>query len=171
MFMRGSNTASAGHQCGFTLLEALISLVVLSVGMLGIAALQTRGMLYNTDAYARTQATALAVDIVERMRARSYPLSNGTDRNALEDALRQYTTTTAGTCTSAADVGTATVAKELGCWQAEIDRTLPGRTDGVISCSPCSDNGDPTDDIYQVTISWVQRQDNTSSSITMSMQP
>jgi type IV pilus assembly protein PilV len=144
------------RQRGFTLLEVLIALVVLAVGMLGIAALQARGMQYNTDAYARTQATILAYDMIDRMRTRSYPLSNDPDKNKLEDAMRLYTTTAAntdGACTTA----NVAVAEELECWQREIDRTLPGGTNGTITCNPCNDDGNPNNDIYRITLSWANR--------------
>lgn len=144
------------RQRGFTLLEVLIALVVLAVGMLGIAALQARGMQYNTDAYARTQATILAYDVIDRMRTRSYPLSNDPDKNKLEDAMLLYTTTAANT-DGACDPASTDVAEELECWQMEINRTLPGGTNGTVTCNPCNDDGNPNNDIYQVTLSWVNR--------------
>ena len=165
------NQSTHCGNAGFALLEAMIALLVLAVGMLGIAALQARGMTYNTDAYARTQATALANDIIERMRARSYPLSNNDDRNALEDTLLAYTTTAAGSCTATSDVNNPSVAKELACWQKEIDRTLPGGTDGTITCPACTDNGDPTDDIYQINVGWVNRSGGSNTNVTLSFQP
>ena len=57
------------HQHGFTLLEVLIALLVLSIGLLGLAALQTVGLRSNTMASFRTQATQVAYDIADRMRA------------------------------------------------------------------------------------------------------
>lgn len=57
------------NQRGVTLLEVLISIVVLSVGLLGYAGLQTVSMKNNTSAFQRSQATMLTYDIVDRMRA------------------------------------------------------------------------------------------------------
>ena len=54
---------------GFTLIEALVALVVLSIGLLGVAALQLASLQANYGASQRTQATFLAQDIVDRMRA------------------------------------------------------------------------------------------------------
>jgi type IV pilus assembly protein PilV len=56
-------------QKGLTLLEILISLVVLSVGLLGIAGMQATGLRNNHAAYTKTQATALAMDMADRIRA------------------------------------------------------------------------------------------------------
>lgn len=56
-------------QKGLTLLEILIALVVLSVGLLGIAGMQATGLRNNHAAYTKTQATALAMDMADRIRA------------------------------------------------------------------------------------------------------
>jgi type IV pilus assembly protein PilV len=54
---------------GFSLLEVLIALLVLSIGLLGLAALQTVGLTFNRQSYGRTQATLQAYDIIDRIRA------------------------------------------------------------------------------------------------------
>lgn len=65
-------------QRGATLIEVLVTLIILSVGLLGMAGLQTLSMQSNHSAYYRSQATFLAYDISERMRAnRTVALSGG----------------------------------------------------------------------------------------------
>lgn len=54
---------------GFTLLEVLVTLLVLSIGLLGLAGLQTTGLRSNQSAAQRTAATQLAADIIDRIRA------------------------------------------------------------------------------------------------------
>lgn len=54
---------------GFTLLEVLISVVVLSVGLLALTALQGALLRASSDSKARSSAVALATDQLERMRA------------------------------------------------------------------------------------------------------
>jgi len=54
---------------GFTLLEVMVALVIFSIGLLGLAGLQTQSLRYNHSAYLQTQATFLAYDILDRMRA------------------------------------------------------------------------------------------------------
>ena len=64
--------AQAGRrpgQRGFTLLEVLVALVVLSIGLLGLSGLQTTGLRNNYSAFLRSQATLVTSDIVDRMRA------------------------------------------------------------------------------------------------------
>lgn len=56
-------------QRGFTLLEVLIAIVVLSIGLLGLAGLQAAGLRNNTSAYMRTIATQQVHDMADRMRA------------------------------------------------------------------------------------------------------
>lgn len=57
------------RQGGFTLVEVLVSLLVLSLGLLGLAALQSQSVKSTYSAYLRTQATLYAHDILDRMRA------------------------------------------------------------------------------------------------------
>lgn len=62
---------------GFSLVEVLVALLVLSVGLLGLAMLQVEGMKLNSDAYLRTQATTLAYDILDRIRANKSASDSG----------------------------------------------------------------------------------------------
>jgi len=57
------------NQHGFTMIEVLIAAVVLGIGLLGLAALQAQSLQFNFSAYQRSQATILAYDIVDRIRA------------------------------------------------------------------------------------------------------
>jgi type IV pilus assembly protein PilV len=56
-------------QTGFTLVEAMVSLVVLSVGMIGIAALYAQGLGAGRTAQYRTQAVNLVADMADRIRS------------------------------------------------------------------------------------------------------
>ena len=56
-------------QQGFTLFEVLVAVVVFSIGLIGLANLQGYSMSSSYNAHLRTQATALASSIVDRMRA------------------------------------------------------------------------------------------------------
>lgn len=69
----------AGHarMSGFTLLEVLISLMILSIGLLGVAGLQITSLRNNHSAYLRTQASALAYDMADRMRTNSQATEDG----------------------------------------------------------------------------------------------
>lgn len=60
---------SPSSQSGFGLVEILITILVVSVGLLGLAALQVSGLRNNHDAYLRTVASQLAADVADRLRA------------------------------------------------------------------------------------------------------
>jgi type IV pilus assembly protein PilV len=69
--MTTSDTRDAGRpgHGGFTLLEVLVALLVLSIGLLGIGKLMMLSARANDSAYMRSQATALAYTILDAMRA------------------------------------------------------------------------------------------------------
>ncbi len=56
------------RQGGFSLIEVLVAVLVLSVGLLGIAALQTFSLKAGQAAYERSQATNLAYEISDQLR-------------------------------------------------------------------------------------------------------
>jgi len=56
---------------GFTLIEVLVAVLVLSVGLLGIASLQATSMRHNNDASMQTRASYIASDMADRMRSNS----------------------------------------------------------------------------------------------------
>ena len=53
---------------GFTLVEVMVTMIVLAIGILGLAGLQLAGMRSNYSAYQRTQAILAASDLIDRMR-------------------------------------------------------------------------------------------------------
>jgi type IV pilus assembly protein PilV len=76
--MKPSNSINrTGRQNGFSLIEVLIAILVLAIGLLGMAHMQTSGMRSTHGAYIRTQATILAGDILESMRANAKAAREG----------------------------------------------------------------------------------------------
>lgn len=63
------NFGRVRQQSGMTLIEVMISVLILVIGMLGLAAMQLQSVKFNESAKWRSQATFLAYDIVERIRA------------------------------------------------------------------------------------------------------
>lgn len=55
-------------QHGFTLVEVMVAMVIFSVGLLGLAGLQSLGMTNNQTAYNRTVAMQMAYNMSDRMR-------------------------------------------------------------------------------------------------------
>lgn len=69
--MKGScvQSARALGQRGVSLIEVLVTIVVLSLGLLGLAALQALGLKAGESSHYRANAAFLAQDMVDRMRA------------------------------------------------------------------------------------------------------
>lgn len=62
-------TQGAFRQSGLTLLEVMITVVILSLGLLGLAGLQLTGLKNNRDAYNSAVAAQIMQDMAERVRA------------------------------------------------------------------------------------------------------
>jgi type IV pilus assembly protein PilV len=67
--MTNQRRVRGARQSGFNLVEVLIALLVLCIGLLGVAALQVQGVRFNYGSYSRSQAVVLANDYAERMYA------------------------------------------------------------------------------------------------------
>lgn len=66
------------HQVsGFTLIEIMVSIVIMSIGLLGLSKLQLTSLRYNQNAYQRSIATQLAYDMANRMRSNTSAVALG----------------------------------------------------------------------------------------------
>lgn len=61
------SSASGKREAGFSLLEVLVAIVVLAIGLLGLSALQLKGLQSAHSAYQRSLASVIANDAVERL--------------------------------------------------------------------------------------------------------
>lgn len=57
------------YSFGFSLIELLVTLVIVSVGVLGVASLQIQSLQQNREAFFRAEATYLANGLIDRIRA------------------------------------------------------------------------------------------------------
>ncbi len=62
---------------GFTLMEVLVALAVLSIGLLGMAGMQLFSMKSSHNAYLQSQASYFAYDLIDKMRANPIGFGNG----------------------------------------------------------------------------------------------
>ena len=129
-------------QRGFTLLEVLIALLILSIGLLGLAALQTISLRSNEMASMRTAATHLAYDITDRMRAN--PGRTAPDDPPYFGVADQEYLLAAGTPPTATD---SVAENDLVEWYTEVAR-LPGGRASITQCGACAE---PT---YTITVQW-----------------
>ncbi len=123
---------------GFTLVEVLIALIILSVGMLGIAGLYVHSMQAGRTSLFRHNAVTLAGDIADRIRANpravgAYALA-GANNNCVDGGIN---------CTPA-----QMAANDIFLWDLQATDTLPTGTVAVVF-----DNA-PLPPTYQITVSW-----------------
>jgi len=74
---KGASRLRGQHQAGVGLIEVLIAVLVLSIGFLGIAALQVRSLSMNNSSMARSAATIDSYSILDAMRADLANAQNG----------------------------------------------------------------------------------------------
>ncbi len=129
---------------GFTLIEILVALLVLAIGLLGIAAMQLRGLQYSHDAYLRSQISVLAYDMADRMRL---------NRTAAASYAGTYTVPT--TAPTGCAMATVSAANDLTCWRRQVyDAMPPGSTADIVA----EVGGE-----YTVDLAWTDREGNTRS--------
>ncbi|WP_133499588.1 type IV pilus modification protein PilV [Cognatilysobacter terrigena] len=123
-------------QRGFSLIEVMVAVLILAIGLLGFALMQTMGIRFAESSNYRTQAINLAYDLLDQMRA-----------NRLLAAQYQNATFASGTAPAACapPTGTVTIATRITDWQCRVRLALG---DGA-SASVTYNNGQAT-----VTINW-----------------
>jgi type IV pilus assembly protein PilV len=120
-------------QAGATMIEVLVAILIFSFGMLGLAGLQVKTMAYTQSSLMRSQATALADDVLDRMRA---------DR---ENARKTDTSAGAWNTQKVLHADAITTNADLKDWKLELEALLP---EGEASISVAG-NGD-----VKVEIDW-----------------
>ncbi len=97
-------------QQGVSLIESLIALLVISVGLLGIAALQITAISQNSSALNHSQAVWIAYNISDRIRANDNQFINysgiDTDNSYSQDCMSNQCSNAQMLTADAADLGT-----------------------------------------------------------------
>lgn len=165
---------------GATLVEAMVALVVLSIGLLGLASLQLTGISNNANADNRTTAALIANDMVERMRANRDGVKAG-NYGAINYGTIDCMAAPAAYCE---DSGIGPAASCSPVQVASFDAYITtcrarAMSQGAALAVGCSDNTGLTpaacDDttFRTVTVNWVNQTDNGSAnkSLTMVFKP
>lgn len=137
---------------GVTLVEILVTAVIISVGLLGVAALHTVSLRNGTYAHTRSQATALANDIIDRMRS---------NKTVAEAATANPYVIAVGT--AAPSTPTTLAERDLKEWKDALAAQL---TNGDGSVTRGVINGRP---VVVVTIRWDEHADETKFSTTAAL--
>jgi type IV pilus assembly protein PilV len=121
------------HQHGFTLLEILITVIILSIGILGLAGLQFNALRSNQSAAQSTVAVLQVIDAADRLRGNLAGVASGS-----YDSLTGENSTDPG-CIQTGCTSTQLAQYDDWAWHQQITRALPDGQ-GVI----CLDS-DPND--------------------------
>lgn len=133
-------------QRGFSMLEILITLVIIATALLGTAGLQIYAMRMGQSGQFRTQAVFLAADLAERMEANKAAAVAGAYVNNSAAAVA----TGVDCLTSACDSANLAL-YDLNQWRTAVASVLPQPTWTVTRTIA----GDPS--TYSITINWIDR--------------
>ncbi len=178
---------------GFSLIEVLVSLVIICIGVLGLVALQSRSLVLSQDAIQRNNAIMLASELLELMRSNPAAALSGDSFNTASPYAKQAGGDFASVALEAADGTCATLdrsaggsslaGKDLSCWLQQVKTLLPV-TDALIkanfavcptrkppqlgSTAPYNDTDacvSPSASMVMIVLAW---QDNTGNSASCS---
>ncbi|MGH8507058.1 MAG: type IV pilus modification protein PilV [Stenotrophobium sp.] len=90
---------------GFTMVEVLVALVILSIGLLGVAGLQLSGVRDTQDSYFRSQATIAMNDLAERIYA-NVPAAQAAEYGGYDSSVIDCGTAPAKICARETTTGT-----------------------------------------------------------------
>lgn len=145
-------TKAQNKQQGFSLLESMLALFVLTVGLLGVAAMHSQSLSTGYVAMQRMSAVSKGEELFERMRSNPAGLDEYVLANATPHAC------------SVTDVCTPTLMAQddLNIWSAEVDAMFPGTPTKVITLDTLANTIDPTGNVRAVTISitWASKGDS-----------
>lgn len=144
--------AGAQRQAGFSMIEVLVTLLIISLALLGTAGLQAYSMRLNQGGQFRTQAVFLVADLAERIEANkaaavagSYQVANSSVPIAASTA-----------CIDAACAPTALAGFDLAQWENAVADQLPQASWSI------SHDGPANPITYTITVGWVDRQVDTT---------
>ena len=115
---------SSRPAAGFTLLEVLITIVVVAFGLLGLAGLQVFALKNNQSASLRVTATNLTTDIVDRMKANYLGVVNG--NYDAPNIGASYGSFSPGCTQATGCLFNVMAANDLAEWQQRVAASLPG---------------------------------------------
>ena len=136
---------------GFTLIEVLIALIIISVGMLGIAGLYVHSMQAGRTSLFRHHAVTLAGDVADRIRANTRAVAAyvavGANNNCVDGGID---------CSPA-----EMAAHDIWLWDQQAVDTLPNGAVNIVV------NNGVVPPTYQITVSWTEPGQTLTYSVTI----
>lgn len=160
------------RQAGFTLLEALLTLFVLTIGVLGVAGLQMQSIRSGGLALQRTAVVIKTQELIERMRANRYKMSPNSTLTTQEintRAIQLYalyngqTGTNNGCNTGTVCTTEMLVQNDVAMWRAELASALPGAPVTDIAVTAPLLGGAS---VVVINVTWTDRGDEYNYSVT-----
>lgn len=148
----GGRRTPDGKTEGLTLLEVLLTLVIVAIGLLGMAKLQLIGLQNAHETLMRSQAINLAYDIMDRMRANEGGITNGYYNN-IPTIVPGYPlpgacTAVAPNCSTGSCSSQQMATYDAFSWYCNVATLLPGGSATVTGTG----SGNP----FRVVINWVE---------------
>jgi type IV pilus assembly protein PilV len=140
---------------GFTLIEVLVAVVVISLGLLGLAGLQVVSLNNNQTAYYRSLATQQTNDMMDRIRANLAGIGTGS-----YDNLSATIPADPGCFAAGCSVANMAVTDHFQ-WLTNTAAMLPGGS-GTVRCirgpaATCAANVTDANRVYDITVTWTAR--------------
>ncbi len=164
------NSHQAGR--GFSMIEVLVTLLVISLALLGTAGLQAYAMRLNQGGQFRTQAVFLAADLAERIEANTLGAMAGNyAKVAGNSATYTKVAATNDLCLTATCAPADLATYDLAQWQSAVAATLPQSSwtvDQTVNGSAKTDTQACVPSTYTITLQWVDRLTDTSNAAAVS---
>lgn len=110
---------------GFSMIEVLVTILLICVGVLGMVALQSRSVEYAQDSSERGTAMALADDLMEMMRLRTNSVNPVIPAGYLKADGTDFPAVSASGCSNTV----TDPAQQLACWAQRAHALLPGSSE------------------------------------------
>lgn len=138
-------------EAGFSLIEVLISMFVISVGLLGVLSIFLKGITTTDAAYLRSQAVVFAHDLADRIRANPSALDNY--------SLAAATTVSApvNDCYAEACSTLQLAEADVYDWKSHVESVLPQGDASIVTVDPNT----------TITITWDHMGDSETYSLVM----
>ena len=151
---------SLKRQRGAGLIEALIAILVLSIGLLGMVGMQTASVKYEQNGWVRSALSTNISSLADRIRANpdaletAYSFSNTyAAERALIDAVAPNTyLTPAKNCDTTACNSAELATYDLAIWRDDLNQQLPGAV-GMIAPTGAKQ----VDLRFQITVAWFNK--------------